>query len=262
MGQQRGPRPQAQRQWDVHAALHPVLRHVAVLGESIAQGRSAWLQGPAPQCHWHERHCPGRQALPPHHYTYLTLLRSCFKGVFHRHTKPCIGLRAVEVPSATLRAQRHCHCYTFRTRFVHTTTSGVAEERLPCTTGRLCNSNGRGEGRQRASALLPGRADGYPSGPPTDPYVRNSRIRFLKQSLCYPPQSTGVLVSGLVSSESLPWFPPMGHSARRRLPSRGSLGPHFPTFPVLCAATTATLPLSGRCTCRSLPDTLRASRRL
>ena len=26
----------------------------------------------------------------------------------------------------------------------------------------------------------PGRADGYPSGPPTDPYVRNSRIRFLK----------------------------------------------------------------------------------
>ena len=77
---------------------------------------------------------------------------------------------------------------------------------------------------------LPGRADGYPSGPPTDPYVRNARIRFLKQSLCYPPQSTGVLVSGLVSSKSLPWFPPVGHSARRRLPSRGSLGPRFPTF--------------------------------
>jgi hypothetical protein len=34
-----------------------------------------------------------------------------------------------------------------------------------------------------------------------------------------------------VSSASLPWFPPVGHSARRRLPSRGSLGPHFPTFP-------------------------------
>ena len=45
-----------------------------------------------------------------------------------------------------------------------------------------------------------------------------------------PPQSTGVLVSGLVSSESLPWFPPVGHSARRRLSSRGSLGPRFPTF--------------------------------
>ena len=78
---------------------------------------------------------------------------------------------------------------------------------------------------------VPGRADGYPSGPPTDPYVRDSRIRFLKQSLCDPPQSTGVLVSGLVSSMSLPWFPPVGHSTRRRLPSRGSLGPRFPTFP-------------------------------
>ena len=77
---------------------------------------------------------------------------------------------------------------------------------------------------------MPGRADGYPSGPPTDPYVRNSRLRFLKQSLCYPPPSTGVLVSGLVSSASLPWFPPVGHSARRRLPSRGSLGSPFPTF--------------------------------
>ena len=33
---------------------------------------------------------------------------------------------------------------------------------------------------------LPGRADGYPSGPPTDPYVRNERIRFLKQSCCCP----------------------------------------------------------------------------
>ena len=39
------------------------------------------------------------------------------------------------------------------------------------------------------------------------------------------------LVSGLVSSMSLPWFPPVGHSTRRRLPSRGSLGPRFPTFP-------------------------------
>ena len=45
------------------------------------------------------------------------------------------------------------------------------------------------------------------------------------------PQSTGVLVSGLVSSMSLPWFPPVGHSPRCRLPARGSLGPRFPTFP-------------------------------
>ena len=87
-----------------------------------------------------------------------------------------------------------------------------------------------GSGADAERRRLPGRADGYPSGPPTDPDVRNSRIRFLKQSLCYPPQSTGVLVSGLVSSQSLPWFPPGGHAARRRLPARGSLGSPFPTF--------------------------------
>ena len=34
----------------------------------------------------------------------------------------------------------------------------------------------------------------------------------------------------MVSTKSLPWFPPVGHSARRCLPSRGSLGPRFPTF--------------------------------
>ena len=82
----------------------------------------------------------------------------------------------------------------------------------------------------RPRVAVPGRADGCPSGPPTDPYVRNARIRFLKQSLCYPPPFTGVLGSGLVSAKSLPWFPLVRHSARRRLPSRGSLGPRFPTF--------------------------------
>ena len=34
----------------------------------------------------------------------------------------------------------------------------------------------------------------------------------------------------MVSAKSLPWFSPVRHSARRRLPSRGSLGPRFPTF--------------------------------
>ncbi len=37
-----------------------------------------------------------------------------------------------------------------------------------------------------ADQTLPGRAGGYPPGPPTDPYVRNSRIRFLRQSGCCP----------------------------------------------------------------------------
>ena len=35
----------------------------------------------------------------------------------------------------------------------------------------------------------------------------------------------------MVSSESLSCIVPTGSPARRRLPSRGSLGPHFPTFP-------------------------------
>ena len=31
----------------------------------------------------------------------------------------------------------------------------------------------------RPRVAVPGRADGYPTGPPTDPDVRNARIRFL-----------------------------------------------------------------------------------
>jgi len=61
---------------------------------------------------------------------------------------------------------------------------------------------------------MPGRAGGYPPGPPTAPDVRNERIRFLKQSRCYPckdtlaPQSTGLPWSGWVSSKSLPCVRP------------------------------------------------------
>ena len=51
----------------------------------------------------------------------------------------------------------------------------------------------------------------------------------------------------------------MGHSARRRLPSRGSLGPHFPTFPGTMRRYDCHLPLSGSFACRSFPDTLPAS---
>jgi len=66
--------------------------------------------------------------------------------------------------------------------------------------------------------------------PPTDPYVRNARIRFLRQSCCCPSTVhwPSVVRGGelYVSSLSLA----SGCSARRRLPSRGSLGPSFPTF--------------------------------
>ena len=117
----------------------------------------------------------------------------------------------------------------------------------------------------RPRVAVPGRADGYPSGPPTDPYVRHARIRFLRQSGCYPhkvalaPQSTGLPWSGLVSSMSLPCLPPADALPDGAFPPVGRLGLTSPPSPVLCAATTATVPFSGRFACRSLPDTLPAS---
>jgi len=95
--------------------------------------------------------------------------------------------------------------------------------------------------------------------------VRNSRIRFLKQSRCCPckdilaPQSTGLPWSGLVSSKSLPCLPPADALLDGAFPPVGRLGLTSPPSSVLCAATTAALPLSGSFTCRSFPDTLLAS---
>src|SRR5262245_37239905 len=58
---------------------------------------------------------------------------------------------------------------------------------------------------------VPGRADGYPSGPPTDPHVRNSRMRFLRQSLSYPwILSRRGVVTRLVSAKSLSCIVPPG----------------------------------------------------
>ena len=56
-----------------------------------------------------------------------------------------------------------------------------------------------------------------------------------------------------------PLSPASGCSARRRLPSRGSLGPHFPTFFGTMLHYDCPLPVSGRFACHSRPDTLRAS---
>ena len=107
---------------------------------------------------------------------------------------------------------------------------------------------------------MPGRAGGCPPGPPTDPYVRNARIRFLKQSFCCPwMQSNGGLVTRLVSAESLSCVCPLNALPDVAFPPVGPVGLGSPLSPVLCDATTATVPLSGRFTCRSLPDTLRAS---
>ncbi len=100
---------------------------------------------------------------------------------------------------------------------------------------------------------LPGRADGYPSGPPTDPYVRNARIRFLTQSCCCPRAVPWLSVRRVGERKVSPLCPTSGCSARRRLPSRGSLGPHFPTCAGPLRRDDCHLPVSGGFTCRSPP---------
>ena len=135
----------------------------------------------------------------------------------------------------------------------------------PHSPASAAAGSGSDVGADAVGSQLPGRADGYPSGPPTDPYVRHARIRFLRQSSCYPckvslaPQSTGLPWSGLVSSRSLPCLPPADALPDGAFPPVGRLGLTSPPSPVLCAATTATLPVSGSFTCRSFPDTLPAS---
>src|SRR5438128_7000035 len=111
---------------------------------------------------------------------------------------------------------------------------------------------------------LPGRAGGYPPGPPTDPDVRNARIRFLKQSGCCPRKVSCSTVHWLSvirvgELKVSPLSPASGCSARRRLPSRGSLGPHFPTFAGTMRRYDYPLSLSGASLVARLPDTLPAS---
>ena len=55
---------------------------------------------------------------------------------------------------------------------------------------------------------------------------------------------------------------PLERSARRRLSSRGSLGPHFPPFTGSMRRYDCPLTILGFFACRSFPNTLRASLRL
>ena len=57
---------------------------------------------------------------------------------------------------------------------------------------------------------------------------------------------------------SLPCLLPADALPDGTFPPVGPLGLSSPLSPVLCAATTATVSLSGHFACRSLPDTLRA----
>ena len=90
--------------------------------------------------------------------------------------------------------------------------------------------------------------------------MRNSRIRFLRQSFLLPlQQCNGGLVTRLVSAESLSCFGPLHTLPDVAFPPVGRLGLTSPPSQVLCDATTAALPISGSFTCRSFPDTLPAS---
>ena len=130
-----------------------------------------------------------------------------------------------------------------------------AQRRLTGGVGAAGNGSAADAVRRR----LPGRAGGYPPGPPTDPYVRNSRIRFLKQSSCYPRAAPWRAVVRVGERDVSPLSPASGCSARRRLPSRGSLGSHFPTCTGTMRRYDCPLSLSGASLVARLPDTLPAS---
>jgi hypothetical protein len=122
----------------------------------------------------------------------------------------------------------------------------------------------------------PGRAGGYPTGPPTVPDVSNSLIRFVSiraaltvritSRLTKPPGAelgcpspvTGNPLRRLVGSMSFPSILPVTHSTRPRLPSGGSRGPDFPTFAGTMLSYDCPMPVSGRFAWRSLPNTLAA----
>ena len=97
---------------------------------------------------------------------------------------------------------------------------------------------------------------------PAPPQTRTCAIHAYGSSsraTATPPQSPGVPCSGLVSSKSLPCLLPVDALPDGAFPPVGRLGLTSPPSPVLCAATTATVSLSGGFACRSLPDTLPAS---
>ena len=106
--------------------------------------------------------------------------------------------------------------------------------------------------RASCRGVPPGRAGGYPPGPPTDPDVRHSRIRFLRQSGCCP---CAVHWPAVVRVGELKVSPPV--SGQRKLcPTAPSLPwvpwasvPHVHRY--YTPLRLPTLSLSGRFACRS-----------
>ncbi len=84
-------------------------------------------------------------------------------------------------------------------------------------------------------------------------YGSSSRASAAHARTHLAPQSPGVPWSGLVSSKSLPCLRPVEALPDVAFPPVGRLGLTSPPSSVLCAATTATLSLSGCFACRSQP---------
>ena len=88
--------------------------------------------------------------------------------------------------------------------------------------------------------------------------ITSRLTRSLGAELGYPSPVTRIPLQRLVGSKSFPSVLPVSRSARLRLPSRGSLGSHFPTFTGTMLSYDCPVSLSGRFACRSRPDTLSA----
>src|SRR6266849_5299707 len=136
-------------------------------------------------------------------------------GPYGRPTAP-FRRRLPGAPRATVLSLRNllCHHLPLRqepgstsSRCLSPRTRSVAAQRQASpAAGSRSDAGAKAGGRQ-----VPGRADGYPSGPPTDPDVRNARIRFLRQSISYPcVLSSGGVVTRFVSAKSLSCIVPTG----------------------------------------------------
>ena len=94
---------------------------------------------------------------------------------------------------------------------------------------------------------------------PTDPDGRDARIRFLTQSGRCPSTVPWRAVGRVRARSGSPLSPASGCAARRRLPSRGSRGPHCPTCPGPLRRYDGPLSLSGASRGARPPDTVPAS---
>jgi hypothetical protein len=122
--------------------------------------------------------------------------------------------------------------------------------RWPTPRVRPCRKPQRGTSGAGGSRL-PGRAGGDPPGPPQTRTCAIHAYGSSGRATAALFQSSGLPWSGLVSLMSLPCVRPADALPDGAFPPMGPLGLSSPRSPVLDAATTATLSLSGRFAGRS-----------